>query len=276
MSKDDQKTLPTRQGRAPSGSPRRGSGSTPGPKGPQRQLPQHRTLELSGSTITYLLKVSSRARRLRLAVRPDTGLEVTTPKGVPLVRIEAVLHEKAAWIESTLQRFAAQAPAATATLHDGATISFGGMSLQLHLCQVVTATRIHIALAGTTLTMTTPQTDDATVRAALEAWYRRQARLIFAERVAHWNARFGFEHGRIAIKDQRSRWGSCSQSGNLNFNWRLLLAPREVLDYIVIHELAHLKEANHSPRFWALVATLRPDYKQQRRWLRLHGHELRF
>ena len=69
---------------------------------------------------------------------------------------------------------------------------------------------------------------------------------------------------------------SCSQAGNLNFNWRLLLAPIEALDYIVIHELAHLKEGNHSPRFWGLVANLCPDYKQQRRWLRQHGHELRF
>lgn len=227
-------------------------------------------------TINYVLKVSLRARRLRLAVRPDTGLEVTTPKGVAIGRIEAILREKAAWIEATLQRFATQAPVATIAAYDGANIPFAGISLEFRVRQVASATRTHFALTGAILTVTTPHTDAPTLRAALEAWYRRQAHHIFAQRVAYWNARYGFEHGRISIKDQKSRWGSCSQAGNLNFNWRLLLAPIEALDYIVIHELAHLKEGNHSSRFWALVATQCPDYKQQRRWLRQHGHELRF
>ena len=114
------------------------------------------------------------------------------------------------------------------------------------------------------------------VRAAIERWYRRQAHHIFAERAAHWNTQFGYKYGRIAIRDQKSRWGSCSRQGNLNFNWRLLLAPLAVLDYIVIHELAHLKEGNHSPRFWALVAEQCPDYRDQRAWLRQHGPELHF
>jgi predicted metal-dependent hydrolase len=114
------------------------------------------------------------------------------------------------------------------------------------------------------------------VRMAIERWYRRQAHHVFAERAEHWNARFGYNYGRIAIRDQKSRWGSCSRQGNLNFNWRLLLAPLAVLDYIVIHELAHLKEGNHSPRFWALVAGQCPDYRDQRAWLRQHGPELHF
>jgi predicted metal-dependent hydrolase len=276
MTKNGRDAPPTQWERAPSGASQRATSSTSRPKGRQRQLPQRRTLELEASTITYLLKVSSRARQLRLSVRPDTGLEVTTPTGVPVTRIEAVLREKAAWIEATLQRFTTQTPAATLALHDDATLPFAGMSLQLRFRQVPTATRIHVGLVGTTLTVTTPRTDYTTVRPALEAWYRRQAHTVIAGRVAHWNARYGFEYGRISIKDQKSRWGSCSHSGNLNFNWRLLLAPLDVLEYIVIHELAHLREGNHSPRFWALVATLCPNFKQHRRWLRLHGHELRF
>jgi len=261
---------------APSRTRRPSASPTSAPKGQRVPLPQRRTLDLGSTTISYTLKVSPRARRLRLAVRPDTGLEVTTPRGVPMARIEAVLHEKARWIESTLQRFAAQASASPLTVQDGASLPFAGHTLHLHLRHMPATSRIHVSLVGTTLTLMTPSGDQATVRAALEAWYRRQAHTIFATHVAQWNARFGFDYGRIAIKDQKSRWGSCSQSGNLNFNWRLLLAPIEILDYIVIHELAHLKEGNHSPRFWALVATQCPDYKQPRRWLRLHGHELRF
>jgi predicted metal-dependent hydrolase len=84
----------------------------------------------------------------------------------------------------------------------------------------------------------------------------------------------GVSYERIAIRDQRSRWGSCSPSGTLSFNWRLVLAPFEVLDYVVVHELCHLREPNHSHRFWRLVGTRRPGWRDQRDWLREHGDEL--
>jgi predicted metal-dependent hydrolase len=84
----------------------------------------------------------------------------------------------------------------------------------------------------------------------------------------------GVSYGRIEVRDQRTRWGSCSPRGTLSFNWRLALAPLEVLDYVVVHELCHLREANHSPRFWRLVAERRPDWREQRAWLRENGAEL--
>jgi predicted metal-dependent hydrolase len=84
----------------------------------------------------------------------------------------------------------------------------------------------------------------------------------------------GVRYERIAIRDQRTRWGSCSPRGTLSFNWRLVLAPFDVLDYVVVHELCHLREPNHSPRFWRLVASRRPGWREQRRWLREHGAEL--
>ena len=84
----------------------------------------------------------------------------------------------------------------------------------------------------------------------------------------------GVSYERIAIRDQRSRWGSCSPHGTLSFNWRLVLAPFEVLDYVVVHELCHLREPNNSARFWRLVATRRPDWRDHRDWLREHGAEL--
>ncbi|MGD9641359.1 MAG: M48 family metallopeptidase [Elusimicrobiales bacterium] len=97
---------------------------------------------------------------------------------------------------------------------------------------------------------------------------RERARAIINARAAHWAALLGVKYNRIAIKGQRSLWGSCSRRGNLNFNWRLAAAPPEALDYVVVHELCHLREMNHSPRFWAHVASACPDYKTHRRWLR--------
>jgi predicted metal-dependent hydrolase len=104
---------------------------------------------------------------------------------------------------------------------------------------------------------------------------REHARERFLERTAFWAPRLGVAYKRVFIKDQRTLWGSCSREGNLNFNWRIAKAPPEILDYLVIHELAHLREMNHSPRFWAVVAEHCPDYKVHRKWLRLNAEFLK-
>ena len=108
----------------------------------------------------------------------------------------------------------------------------------------------------------------------LEAIYRKAAREYFPKRVSHYARMLGVTYGKISIRDQKTRWGSCSSEGNLSFNWRLILAPPDVLDYVVIHELCHRKEMNHSKEFWALVESLMPEYKERRKWLRENGNNL--
>ena len=103
---------------------------------------------------------------------------------------------------------------------------------------------------------------------------RNRARALVHKLVQDEAARLGVSVGRIAIRDQRTRWGSCSSRGTLSFNWRLVLAPLDVGEYVVVHELCHLREPNHSPRFWELVAAARPGYREERRWLADHGWEL--
>lgn len=110
--------------------------------------------------------------------------------------------------------------------------------------------------------------------AAEEAVYQAQAADIFARKAAYYAARMGVTFNKITIRDQKTRWGSCSSRGNLNFNWRLVLAPVPVLDYVVIHELAHRREMNHSSRFWDIVGEMMPDYQIYKRWLRDHGGSL--
>lgn len=111
-------------------------------------------------------------------------------------------------------------------------------------------------------------------RRALEGRYRQAAREYFAARVAHYEPIIGVTHGSIAIRDQKTRWGSCSAKGNLNFNWRLMLAPPRILDYVVVHELCHRKEMNHSKAFWNAVETVLPDYRECRKWLKENGKTL--
>lgn len=97
---------------------------------------------------------------------------------------------------------------------------------------------------------------------------------LFHGRAAHFAPRLGVTFGKVRVKDQKTLWGSCSPSGDLNFNWRLTLAPAEVLDYVVIHELAHRREMNHSRRFWALVESVCPEHRERRRWLRRNSEAL--
>jgi predicted metal-dependent hydrolase len=110
--------------------------------------------------------------------------------------------------------------------------------------------------------------DKQKIRAAFISWYMKKAKVIYMERIALYQAMIKEPFGYVRIKEQKSCYGSCSSKRNLNFNWKCILAPKEVLDYIVVHELCHLKEMNHSKQFWALVALYFPNYKESKRWLR--------
>lgn len=109
---------------------------------------------------------------------------------------------------------------------------------------------------------------------ALEKRYRKAAKEYIPGRVAHFHQFTGGSYDKIVIRDQKTRWGSCSSNGTLSFNYRLMLAPPSILDYVVVHELCHLKHMNHSPEFWAAVESVIPDYKIRRKWLKDHGSEL--
>jgi predicted metal-dependent hydrolase len=101
--------------------------------------------------------------------------------------------------------------------------------------------------------------------------HKEQARAFVHERLAYWNQFYQYSYGKVAIRNQSSRWGSCSAHGNLNFNYRIALLPLELADYVIVHELCHLKEFNHSPRFWALVAQTMPDYHARKQALARMG-----
>ena len=107
-------------------------------------------------------------------------------------------------------------------------------------------------------------------------WLRREARARLSEKTMHAASRIDMRPGKVRVRDTRSRWGSCSTRGNINYCWRLILAPTFVINYVVAHEVVHLKEANHGSRFWELVATLEPDADRARRWLREKGDALYF
>ncbi|MCM1089198.1 MAG: M48 family metallopeptidase, partial [Muribaculaceae bacterium] len=120
-----------------------------------------------------------------------------------------------------------------------------------------------------------PSSDlSAVQKTALENRYKEAARSYIPQRVAYYHAKTGGSYQRITIRDQKTRWGSCSSKGTLSFNWRLMLAPPSILDYVVVHELCHLTHMNHSAAFWQAVEAIYPDYRIARKWLKEHGNEL--
>jgi predicted metal-dependent hydrolase len=213
---------------------------------------------------------------VRIQVSPE-GVEVVVPRRMALREVEPFVAEKRPWVERTLRRMrAAEAEHPPPRLEDGGRVPYLGEELVLRLAVEPGRARAHVARRGADLHVRVGAGDPDAARVALERWYRRRAQTEIAPRLDAAATRAGRSYARLAIRGQRSRWASCSPTGTMSFNWRLLLAPAEVLDYVVEHEVAHLDVADHSQRFWSLLAARRPGYRAEQRWLREHGQSLRF
>ncbi len=234
-----------------------------------------------------LVRKSPRAKRMTLRVSPTKrDITLTIPRHTGQKRAGAFIEQHIDWLNRQLDDLPAPVP-----FEDGAFIPYQGESHRLVFCgprtaahkgwRVVTrkagngeregAGAEHLHAGGATLHIL-GATDHAPRR--LADWLKKQARQKITRRVDHHAERLGLSYTRLGIRDQTSRWGSCSSNRTLSFSWRLIFAPREVLDYVAAHEVAHLREMNHSPRFWKLVATTLPDYQQARQWLRDNGQDL--
>lgn len=131
--------------------------------------------------------------------------------------------------------------------------------------------KIFITRRGDMLFIETPVLEAGAVKRALQEWYIREARREIGAAVSRYARTMEISYGRIAIRGQRTRWGSCSSNANLNFNWRLVMMPQPILEYVVVHELAHRRQMNHSPAFWAEVEKALPDYRESDKWLKKNG-----
>jgi len=201
---------------------------------------------------------------VRVTVDPHDGVEVVLPQRAPAREAAAAVAQLRGWIE---QRLAEAEAVRSQVAARGDTVPYLGADLRL----VAQAGRTRVHRRGDTLLV---PADPAAAAEALERWYRRAARDEIAPRLDAAVARLGRSYTRLAIRAQRTRWGSCSSTGVMSFNWRLLLAPERVLEYVVWHEACHLAVMDHSPRFWALVGEHCPGYEEPRRWLRRNGATL--
>jgi predicted metal-dependent hydrolase len=212
--------------------------------------------------IPYTVRRSTRARRVRVNVHAHTGVEVVLPARAPERAAAAAVSELRPWIESRLRE--AQQVLARIAARAG-TVPYLGGTLEL----VPQPGRQRVHRDGARLLV-----PDGDPRPALERFYRRAARAEIEPRLDRATALAGTPYTGLDIRAQRTRWASCSSAGHMSFNWRLLLAPERVLEYVVWHEVCHLQVHDHSTRFWSSVERYWPGYREDRTWLRRHGATL--
>jgi predicted metal-dependent hydrolase len=223
----------------------------------------------------YTIRRSDRARRLRIVVAPE-GVEVVLPRRMALREAEEFVAEKRTWIERTLRAYrAAEEALPRVRLESGGEVPYLGFQLSLRVHVEPWRTRSGVTRRGGTLHVGIAEPGERAVREALVAWYRRRARVEIAERLDWATLRAGTRYERLQVRDPSSRWASCSSTGTMSFSWRLLLAPEQVLAYVVEHEVAHLDVMDHSRRFWKLLESRVPDYQEHEDWLRRFGPALR-
>jgi len=227
---------------------------------------------------SYSIRRSQRATRTRIIV--TTGkIEVVAPPQIAEHRLHQFVSEKQQWIISALDKVVSQQPKVPvpAFYREGVDIIYQGTAYKLSITpSKLKRVKINFAdafIAHVPEALLTTAYSDA-IKVALTNWMKAQIRLHVERLVNHHAGKKQLVPRSIIIKTQKSRWGSCGIHNDININWLLVMAPPEVLEYVVVHELCHIRVRNHSARFWNLVAEHLPDYQHQRRWLKQHGGQL--
>ena len=220
-------------------------------------------------SIPYTIRHSARARCLRLTIRPDTGLVAVVPRGCDARALAQFMTRHQRWIVRQVDELAAIASRIPLRWPYGSTLPYRG---EEHRVVVEPASRPLVQRAQDgALRVSMRRPTIAGAKRALKRWYLREALRWCTERTTTLGETLGVSWKRVRVRDQRRRWGSCSVQGHLSFNYRLVMAPPAILDYVVIHELMHRLELNHSRRFWSLVSGRCPSYREAVAWLKTDG-----
>lgn len=236
-------------------------------------------IELKGQSIAYVVRTSNRAKRISVRYSHRDGLEVVYPPGLRQPTPETLLLERSDWILSAVDRFRdAQAKRPRRAYQDGETFLYRGAGYRLLRNPTPAGSRISVRLADGCLRVSLPELapdeEIGCIRDAVQQFYRKEAQLYLPARARELAETHGFKYEKVRIKNQKTRWGSCSSKRNINLNLRLMMAPDGAIDYVILHELCHLRELNHKPAFWALVETTCPDFRGWKDWFRQHGPNL--
>ena len=229
----------------------------------------------------YTLVRSRRRRRsLEMSVEPIRGLVVRAPINAPQEQVERFVTDRTRWVRRALERQRVRERQLRREFSTGETLSYLGQALRLVVAGRRAGEAAEAELVGASLEVgiragLTESGERSAVAGAVERWYKTRAEVVCSERVRFFAPTIGVRPKRLKIRAQKTRWGSCGKDGSIYLNWALVVAPLHVLDYLVVHELCHLKQAGHGRRFWQLVAAVLPDYEARRAELRRDGWRYR-
>jgi len=240
--------------------------STPPPRGSARQI------ALAGGLLHYGF-VRARRRSLSIVVGRH-GVEVRAPRWISQSEVDAFIREKESWIRRRMNDYRREARAFSWS--EGECLPIFGQLVRLHAPRLAATTEVRRVLQEEGRLVAHLHASDGTeqLRGAVLAWLREASLALFHERVAHYSQRLGVAVPAVRLSNARTRWGSCHAAGKVSLNWRLVHMPLRLIDYVVAHEIAHLLEMNHSPRFWSLVKAVYPDCRAARRELNLLEKQL--
>ena len=223
----------------------------------------------------FIAEIIRTDRRKTADLRVEDGaVSIIVPRHVSLEKIDQILASKRPWIKAKLALHREAAPVSGKVFLSGEAFPYLGRNYRLKVEQGPFAP---VRLIQGRLVVQVPQGSEQPhmVRNALVRWYKRQAEQKLAEKVARYAPIVGVKPHGVGIKTFRSRWGSCTVHGKLEFNWQIMMAPNRMVDYVVIHELCHLIRHDHSPEFWKEVTRVMPEYAECRHWLKMNGMGLR-
>jgi predicted metal-dependent hydrolase len=232
------------------------------------------TAPAAPASIAYTLQRSAKRRRtIEISIARGGEVRVAAPLRTPQYEIDAFVRRKLRWIQRAIVSELARPRVEERQIVPGAEMPYMGRVLSLDVrqdggrgVQLIDDTIVVHVRRGLS-----DAVREGEARRRLETWYRREAQRVFRERVAEFVPLVGAAPSRVLVKTQKTRWGSCGTDGALRFNWTLIMAPLRVIDYLAVHELAHLKHNGHGRRFWSLVAKVLPDYVSRQRQLQREG-----
>lgn len=222
----------------------------------------------------YSVLVERTSRRKTASIKIDEGeVIIVVPKQLERDKIDKLLASKHQWIVEKIAQYQTTSPATMREYVSGESLPYLGRNYRL---KVLKGDLAPTKLLNGRITVTVPEPSTQThyIRRALTNWYKRHADKKIREKVRRYESQVGVETGVVRTKEFKSRWGSCTPYGDLEFNWVIVMAPNRVVDYVVVHELCHLIHHDHSPQFWKEVERVMPDYKEHKEWLRGNAQNL--
>lgn len=223
-----------------------------------------------GSPLCEIVRSRARRKTFSLEIMEGGRVVCRVPYSAPRRAVEKFIFEKWPWVEKKLSQRKAMGGDGPKSFVSGERFLYLGESYPLEIADEDGRVPLELSFGRFILR----KKYQSRARSIFVEWYKREARERLAERLRHRAEMLSLKPTSLRITSARTRWGSCSRWNGLSFAWRIVMAPLEVVDYIVVHELCHIVEKNHSPRFWSLVEQILPDYKKRRRWLRENGHRL--